>query len=348
MLVKSIAVAALVLAGVSAASAQQRGTFELGGFGSNSSFHNSFGMNGGFGGGARFGHFIFPRLSVEVEGGGTSSDRPDKIREMNVSVIAARLTAVPIQAGRLSLLIGAGMDRSDTWVRDGYGVQGLLGAKLALLENVALRVDGIQSFMVDGAGRNASLHVGLSVYRSPSNRTITNTVTNTVTRDVPGPVQFVTQVDAAAEAELRRLRALEASYLNLRDSLGRIREVPIASPQAMATLRDMVYFANDRSDLDPAAKAILTAKLPVFRDNPGVRISITGFASQPGTPEHNMALGLRRAEAAKAYLVAQGISASRIEIATQGEGQLVVDGPGEVADAQNRRGVFQILVAVPN
>ena len=89
----------------------------------------------------------------------------------------------------------------------------------------------------------------------------------------------------------------------------------------------------------------LTEKLTVFRDNPTMRISIVGFASQPGTSEYNMALGLRRAEAAKAYLVSQGIAQSRIEIATRGEGQLVVEGPGEAADAQNRRGQFSLLIA---
>jgi peptidoglycan-associated lipoprotein len=75
-----------------------------------------------------------------------------------------------------------------------------------------------------------------------------------------------------------------------------------------------------------------------------MRITIVGFASQPGTATHNLALGLRRAEAAKAYLVSQGIEADRIEIGTGGEGQLAVEGSGETVDAQNRRGQFSILI----
>ena len=60
-----------------------------------------------------------------------------------------------------------------------------------------------------------------------------------------------------------------------------------------------------------------------------------------------MALGTRRAEAAKAYLVSQGVEPIRIEIATRGEGQLVVEGPGEIANAENRRGQFRLLIADP-
>jgi outer membrane protein OmpA-like peptidoglycan-associated protein len=78
-----------------------------------------------------------------------------------------------------------------------------------------------------------------------------------------------------------------------------------------------------------------------------MRIVIVGFASQPGTEAYNLALGTRRAEAAKAYLVSQGVDPIRIEIATRGEGQLVVEGPGELADAENRRGQFRLLIADP-
>ncbi|HEU4996937.1 MAG TPA: OmpA family protein [Gemmatimonadaceae bacterium] len=77
--------------------------------------------------------------------------------------------------------------------------------------------------------------------------------------------------------------------------------------------------------------------------------SISGNAtvSQPGTEAYNMALGLKRAEAAKAYIVWLGVDAVRIEIATRGEGQLAVEGPGEIANAANRRGQFRVLIADP-
>ena len=65
---------------------------------------------------------------------------------------------------------------------------------------------------------------------------------------------------------------------------------------------------------------------------------ISGFASRPGTEAYNMALGLRRAEAARAHLVSRGVDPIRIKIATRGEAQLFIEGPGETADAANRRG----------
>ncbi len=57
--------------------------------------------------------------------------------------------------------------------------------------------------------------------------------------------------------------------------------------------------------------------------------------------------GFKNEEAAKGWLVAQGIDPIRVEIATRGEGQLVVEGPGEAADSENRRGQFRLLIADP-
>lgn len=124
----------------------------------------------------------------------------------------------------------------------------------------------------------------------------------------------------------------------------KVEEVKVSSAEALATMQEMVYFQHDRSDLSPEAKAVLNDKVPVFRANSSMRIVIAGFASQPGTEAYNMALGLRRAEAARAYLISQGVDPTRIEIATKGEGQLAVEGAGEVVDAQNRRGQFRLLV----
>jgi peptidoglycan-associated lipoprotein len=88
--------------------------------------------------------------------------------------------------------------------------------------------------------------------------------------------------------------------------------------------------------------ATLRDKVTVFRDNPEMRIVITGYASEPGTDAYNMALGMRRADAAKAQLVSLGVDGRRIEIATRGANELVIEGPGETADEANRRGEFRI------
>jgi peptidoglycan-associated lipoprotein len=330
-----VGVAALV--GAVPATAQQRGTMEFGAFGSNTSWDNSLNMNSNWGAGARVGVFITPRLSAEFEGGGGSASRGLGLANVNVGVLSGRLTFVPFKVGSLSALLGLGADHTDTYFFESYGVHGLLGAKIRLSDNVALRFDGINSWMSNGGGQQKSLHVGLSFYRHPGLNRVTNTVM------VDGPQR----PDSVSAYETRRLRAVALSYQQLRDSLARPKYAPASSAEALATMQQVIHFQNDQSNISDSAKAILDDKVTVFRANPAMRIVISGFASQPGTSDYNMALGLRRAEAAKAYLVSRGVDPIRVEIATKGEGQLLVEGPGEVADAQNRRGQFRLLIADP-
>lgn len=337
----AIMVGAAVLVGAVPATAQHRGTTEFGAFGSKTSWDASLNMNNSGGGGARIGVFITPRLSAEFEGGGGNASRGSGLEDVNVGVLAGRLTAVPFKFGKVSVLLGLGASHTDTYFFESYGVDGLLGAKVRLSNSVALRLDGIQTWMANGNGSNTGLHLGLSFYRNPGVNTVTNTVI------VPGP-QLAQRPDSVSAWETRRLRAAAAGYVALRDSLNRSKFAgPPSSAEALATMLQVIHFQNDQSDLSDSAKAILDDKVTVFRANPAMRIAISGFASQPGTADYNMALGLRRAESAKAYLVSRGVDPIRIEIATKGEGQLLLEGPGEVADAQNRRGQFRLLIADP-
>jgi peptidoglycan-associated lipoprotein len=79
-----------------------------------------------------------------------------------------------------------------------------------------------------------------------------------------------------------------------------------------------------------------------------MRIAIVGFASEPGLAAYSKPLGLWRAEAAKTYLVSQGIDPVRIEIVTRGAGEVPIQGPEETADATNRGGQFRLLIAEPH
>jgi outer membrane protein OmpA-like peptidoglycan-associated protein len=334
----SVGVAVVVLA--APASAQQRGTVEFGGFASRTAFDNGLGMNAGWGGGGRIGAYLHPRVLVEFEGGGTSASRNLGLQNVNVGIMSARLAVVPLQFSRVAFLLGGGVDHTDTYLIESYGVHGLLGARLSLSDAMALRLDGIQSYMVHGKYTNTSLHAGLSFTRNPFGRV------TTVTRTVAAP-PTEQRPDSVSAYETQRLRGISVSYTALRDSLAGSsnRSVPPSSAQALATMQEMIHFQNDRSDLSDSAKSILRDKVTIFQANPAMRIVIEGFASQPGTEAYNLALGLRRAEAAKAHLVSLGIDPIRIEIATGGEGQLLVAGPGEVANAANRRGQFRLLIA---
>jgi len=126
---------------------------------------------------------------------------------------------------------------------------------------------------------------------------------------------------------------------------GDVKQAVASSAAALTTMQALIHFANDQADLSDSALAILDDKVAIFRANPGLRIVIVGYTSEPGTIAYNLALGTRRAETAKNHLVALGIAPTRIEIATRGKGELLIEGPGEAADAQNRRDQFQLLIA---
>src|SRR6266487_1500009 len=122
----AIMVGVAVLVGAVSATAQQRGTMEFGAFGSNSSWDNSLNMNSNWGGGARVGVFISPRLSAEFEGGGGSASRGLGLANVNVGVLSGRLTFVPFKFGSVSVLLGGGVDHTDTYFFESYGFHGLL------------------------------------------------------------------------------------------------------------------------------------------------------------------------------------------------------------------------------
>jgi outer membrane protein OmpA-like peptidoglycan-associated protein len=343
MFARLISVGVALLIGAAPAVAQVRGSMEFGAFGSAGSFDSKIGLDNGTGGGGRFGMFLTPRLSLEVDGLAMSASRASGFAgsDVNVGMIYGRALWAPVQWSRTSLLLGAGITHVDYAFFESYGFSALGGVKFGFSPSVALRVDGIADFLANSPHTNFGIRAGLSFYRSPAR--LTNTVT--VVSTVPGP----DRPDSVSAAEQRRLRNTAADYARLRDSLWANRAQPAvpSSASALATMKAMIHFYNDESVLTDSAKAILNEKVEVFRANPAMRIVIVGFASQPGTPAYNLALGTRRAEAAKAYLVAQGVDPIRIEIATRGEGGLLVEGPGEVADAENRRGQFRLLIADP-
>lgn len=158
------------------------------------------------------------------------------------------------------------------------------------------------------------------------------------------PYMQLISMQMVQSGEVERLRTVENRYRALRDSLSRSAfRSPYASERI--TMAETIHFGHDRSDLSSEARSILRDKIAVFRAHPSMRITVTGYASQRGARAYNEALGLRRAEAARAYLVSNGVAESRIDIATRGEDNLSVAGPSEAADAANRRGVFTILMA---
>jgi peptidoglycan-associated lipoprotein len=106
---------------------------------------------------------------------------------------------------------------------------------------------------------------------------------------------------------------------------------------------DTVYFGTDEYQLDAQSQATLAAQAKWMLANPNVRASIEGHADERGTREYNMALGERRANAARNYLLSQGVPAARLLVTSWGKERPVATGSDESSWAQNRRAVTVVV-----
>jgi len=104
-----------------------------------------------------------------------------------------------------------------------------------------------------------------------------------------------------------------------------------------------VYFDFDKSNLRPEAQVTLKKKAAFLRYNPSFALLIAGNCDNRGTEEYNLALGERRADSAKQYLIALGISGDRIKTISYGELRPADPANNEVAWALNRRDTFKLF-----
>jgi peptidoglycan-associated lipoprotein len=102
---------------------------------------------------------------------------------------------------------------------------------------------------------------------------------------------------------------------------------------------DTIYFDTDRYNVDSADGATLQSQAQWLARYPGKRITVEGHADERGTRDYNLALGERRANAAKTYLVGLGVGAERIQTVSYGKERPVALGSDEASWARNRRAV---------
>jgi peptidoglycan-associated lipoprotein len=118
---------------------------------------------------------------------------------------------------------------------------------------------------------------------------------------------------------------------------------PSISQQAFQEFQNQdIYFDFDKYDLRTDARATLDRKASFLNQNSSVRVQIEGNTDERGTAEYNLALGERRANAAKQYLTTAGISAGRLSTISYGEERPLDPGHNEAAWAKNRRDHFVI------
>lgn len=101
-----------------------------------------------------------------------------------------------------------------------------------------------------------------------------------------------------------------------------------------------VYFAFDNATVSGDYSEMLAAHAAYLSKDPSLKVTVEGHADERGTPEYNIALGERRAEAVAKYLQALGVQADQIAITSYGEEKPLVLGQSEETYAKNRRAVI--------
>jgi peptidoglycan-associated lipoprotein len=150
----------------------------------------------------------------------------------------------------------------------------------------------------------------------------------------------------AAEQEAARIREEEAKKAKEKEfekSLVAKKEPGIAGEVFESRLLKDIHFDFDKYDILPEDAQILKENAALLSKYPQVKVQVEGHCDERGTNEYNLALGERRANAAKKYLVSLGISADRISSISYGEEKPLDTGHNEEAWANNRRGHFVIL-----
>jgi len=105
----------------------------------------------------------------------------------------------------------------------------------------------------------------------------------------------------------------------------------------LAAVGNTVYFGYDSAVLDGNSQATLFRQAAFLKGNPSLTVTIEGHCDERGTREYNLALGERRAAAARDYLLAQGIDPARIRVISYGKERPVAAGSNETSWSKNRR-----------
>jgi peptidoglycan-associated lipoprotein len=118
--------------------------------------------------------------------------------------------------------------------------------------------------------------------------------------------------------------------------------IPGSAQDFKINVGDTVHFALNQYNVEDNDKGTLSKQAAWLARYPAVKLTVEGHCDERGTREYNLALGARRANAVKEYLVAQGVAAARLETVSYGKERPVCTESGEDCWSQNRRGVSVI------
>ena len=117
---------------------------------------------------------------------------------------------------------------------------------------------------------------------------------------------------------------------------------PGSSQDLVVNVGDRVFYALNKSNLNAGARSTLEKQAVWLKKYGSVKVTIEGHADERGTREYNLALGERRANSAKDFLIALGVSPNRIKTISYGKERPVALGHDESSWSQNRRGVTTV------
>ncbi|MEO8564085.1 MAG: OmpA family protein [bacterium] len=349
--------------------AQRAGTVELGGFLQLDRMDRAFQTKHlGGGAGGRFGIFFSPRWELEGDASYTQVE-PLANRGGNPKVqTGGDKVQINYYVGRLNYNIpwggrpgnaiilsgGAGAYRidnhTDLVLSPDIGVRAMLGNSVGLRFDVlsmtapnpssgTFKYPTVVGGVNDGAAYLSSFEAraGISLMFGNTRPYVAPPVVMTP-EPAPAPVPAPAPAPTVNQDSINRAN-------RMRDSLAAAER---ALAEARALLNAPIYFDFDKSEIRADAKSSLDAKLPLLKANPSMKIRIEGNTDSRGSNEYNMALGLRRANAAKRYLTSQAIDAARFDVVSYGEERPVDQGATEDAYQKNRRDDFVITVGADN
>ncbi len=352
MRIRRLAVASFVLAFISSveAAAQKAGTTELGVFGQFTRADEAWQTDNGFGLGGRLGIFLNRRWELEGTFSTASFD--------NKPARGPGTSSVQTFNGQINfnLPFGFAGQTHDLIVEGGVGGQRFAshtdfsvpyggGLRIHFNNAVALRLDAIVEYVENPTAATFGFPPVVGVNPAAAQSTnleiragLSWLLGNSKAAPPPAPAPPPPRREAPPPrteppAPPARIAPAPGPNTDSINAVNRAREALLAP----------VYFDFDHSELRADQRAVLDAKLPVLRANPGVRIRIEGNADERGSDEYNLALGMRRAQATRKYLIDNGIDAGRIDVASTGEERPVCQGHDEDCWKQNRRDEFVIV-----
>jgi peptidoglycan-associated lipoprotein len=151
------------------------------------------------------------------------------------------------------------------------------------------------------------------------------------------------EAEAAAKEEAARKLAAEQAAAQQKEDVKELalkRDAAAAAAEKEQTAFEDIYFAYDKSTIEPEAREILKRLASLLGSNKNYSLVIEGHCDERGTVEYNLALGQRRADAAMKYLVDLGLDKESIKTITYGKERPLDPGHDEEAWAKNRRAHF--------